>query len=563
MKRCIIGFAVAALFVPVTLTFTPAGQQTTPRSTDWTIGQTVKTSSGPVNGHAASNDTDVSEYLGIPYANPPVDGLRWQTPGKYTGTATINGSDFGYACMQASPLLSAADSIAGIDNQTVNGGLSSGTPQSEDCLTLNVWTRPQTGEASKAVMIWIHGGSFTSGSSRDSLYDGQYIAEEQDIVLVSINYRLNIFGFPGNPTSAPNLGLLDQRMAVEWVRDNIAGFGGDPDRIVVFGQSAGASSVDIHSYAFADDPIAAGFLCESGTATSFGLQNQGAASDLWFKAANQVGCDGGASQADAVFSCMMSMTSRRLANNVPAIGLGDTNGLPYGPVIDNKLVFSDYDTRKPAAKPMMVGNTDDEAGLFKWLVPSSTDVPQSFWNTINNQAFTCPTGLRASLNVLNGNPTWRYRWFGVFPNLVLSWFPLNGAWHGSELPSVFNTTPSNAIPNTEEQDTIGKYMRGAWAAFAKDTVDGLNKYDGWPEYSTKGQTLVRLALNNTVGPNLDTGDAYDAACTGIPTVTTGPTVTGTTASPTPSNDAGRRLVVPSWLKVFVFAFWLVSLCAVL
>jgi carboxylesterase type B len=93
---------------------------------------------------------------------------------------------------------------------------------SEDCLTLNIWTKPQVGEQKKAVLLWIYGGGFTTGNSDNPGYNGQYIAEQEDVVLVSINYRLNVFGFPSSPNGTYNLGLLDQRLAVEWVLDNIA-----------------------------------------------------------------------------------------------------------------------------------------------------------------------------------------------------------------------------------------------------------------------------------------------------------------------------------------------------
>lgn len=252
---------------------------------------------------------------------------------------------------------------------------------------------------------------------------------------MSINYRLNIFGFPGDPLTSANLGIQDQRIALEWIRDNIAGFGGDSNRIVIFGQSAGAASVDIHSYAYASDPIAAGYIPESGTSTGFGLNAPPQAAHLWFEASKAVGCNAGPDDPQAVLDCMMNQTAKRLANNVPAIPLGDTNGLPFGPVIDGTLVFDDYDKRKPAARPMLIGNTDDESALFRYMVPGSAEgVPESYWNILNNQGFTCPAGMRASYNVLHGNPTWRYRWFGTFPNLVLEWFPTPiGAWHGSEV----------------------------------------------------------------------------------------------------------------------------------
>jgi carboxylesterase type B len=103
--------------------------------------------------------------------------------------------------------------------------------QSEDCLTLNIWTKPQVGEEKKPVLVWLHGGGYTSGGSAIPWYNGQYLASKEDLVVVTLNYRLSILGFPGNPVAPANLGLLDQRLAVEWVRDNIAGFGGDIDRI--------------------------------------------------------------------------------------------------------------------------------------------------------------------------------------------------------------------------------------------------------------------------------------------------------------------------------------------
>ncbi|KAK9788217.1 hypothetical protein AB5N19_02966 [Seiridium cardinale] len=558
MRRVeIVNFVVAVLWVPVVVALSTNRGKLIPRDDLWIVGQTVKTTSGPATGHAAPNRTEVSEYLGIPYAKPPVDDLRWQPPVQYLGLAPIDATKFGFACMQATPLASAADT-GDLSNLTESGASLVETyikpdddptvvlPQSEDCLTLNVWTKPQVGEAAKAVMIWIQyafsrlyhtvidgasnfadavlcsGGSFTSGSSLESWYDGQYVSEEQDIVLVSINYRLNIFGFPGSPLTPSNLGLQDQRLAIEWVRDNIAGFGGDPTRITIFGQSAGAASVDMHSYAYADDPIAAGYIPESGTSTGFGLNTPLQANELWFDAAKSVGCDGGPTDPQAVFDCMKNQPAKRLANNVPAIHLGDTDGLPFGPVIDGVLVFDDYDRRTPAARPMLIGNTDNESALFKYMVPGSAEgVPESYWNNLNNQGFTCPAGLRASRNVVSGNPTWRYRWFGTFPNLVLDWFPSpTGAWHGSEIPSLFNQTPDNGIPNTLNQIAIGMYMRTAWASFAKDPAKGLLTL-GWPQYSTDGKTLVCLALNDTLGPNLDKGDAYDQSCLGIPNAVSG------------------------------------------
>lgn len=181
MQPRIVDLAVVVLLAPAVLSLPSTNQDFFRRqSVGWVVGQTVNTTSGPVSGHAASNNTEVSEYLGIPYAQPPVDELRWQLPVAYNGSEPINGTAFvshgpatkpryslvlrpwtkGYACMQAHPSLQAEHSL-GVWYNITRGGyyvpdiLLPDTPQSEDCLTLNVWTRPQNGEASKAVLVWI------------------------------------------------------------------------------------------------------------------------------------------------------------------------------------------------------------------------------------------------------------------------------------------------------------------------------------------------------------------------------------------------------------------------
>lgn len=133
--------------------------------------------------------------------------------------------------------------------------------QSEDCLTLNVWSKPAAsfrtdinGSAGlKPVLVWIYGGRFSAGTSNTPFYNGEFMADAQDVVVVTFNFRMNIFGFPGAPElEVKNLALLDQRLAVSWVRDNIAAFGGDPSRITIAGQSSGAWAVSNWAYAFQD-----------------------------------------------------------------------------------------------------------------------------------------------------------------------------------------------------------------------------------------------------------------------------------------------------------------------
>lgn len=231
--------------------------------------------------------------------------------------------------------------------------------------------------------------------------------------------------------SRPNLGLLDQRLAVEWVRDNIAHFGGDPGRITLFGQSAGGAAIDLYSYAWTADPIAQAFIPMSGTATGFGLPTNLTANANWFNATAATGCGGAEDDHEKVYECMLSRTAEEIASRVPPNTVANSSaGLPFGPVIDEELVFSNYADRKPVAAPLLIGSTNDESGLFRMMAPQVSDAT---WQSVNDLAFTCPAAARAAESLRHGNPTWRYRYFGVFPNLILSTNPESGAWHTSEV----------------------------------------------------------------------------------------------------------------------------------
>ncbi|KAL0941190.1 carboxylesterase [Colletotrichum truncatum] len=521
----------------------------TPVLPRWTVGEAVETSSGPVEGHAASGADQVSEYLGIPYAQPPVGNLRFQPPAKYTGSSTINGSSFGHQCMQPSSGGVSLDAIKKLgvpaSAAVILQAVTDTGSQSEDCLTLNVWTKPQTGDAKKAVLVWIHGGAFTTGklapsqgffslrrstktdsftgSSRTQAYNGKFIADLNDVVVVSMNYRLNVFGFPGNPATAPNLGLLDIRLALEWVRDNVAKFGGDTERITIFGQSAGGSLVDYYSYAYESDPIANGFIPMSGVANAFGIFTNETVNSKWFKISSALGCGDSKSDAKAVTECMLTKTAQDIISNgldPKDSGLGSSGGLAFAPVVDNALVFADYSGRPSAAGGYLVGNLENEAGLFKLGAPDNNE---TYWLGFNNIAFTCPTGRRAARAAAAGHPTWRYRYFGDFPNIAITTTPPSGAWHASELPVLFGTVPEAAIKNTPQEVAIGKYLRGAWAAFAKDTKAGLLDYNchgPWPQYKPNDEnTLNRIGFQNETGSNLAPGGSYDGLCAmlGVPT----------------------------------------------
>lgn len=200
----------------------------------------IQLSSGQVSGVAL--DSGIMVYRGIPFAAPPVGDSRWQAPQPATPWRGVYAADtFGPVCMQR----------------------FSRAMMSEDCLYLNVWTNAENVEEKLPVMVWIHGGGWTSGASSGRTYDGEAFAAN-GVVLVSVNYRMSGFGFMAHPALSAesprgvsgNYGILDHIAALEWVRENIEGFGGDPENVTIFGESAGGASV----YALLATPLAKGLF---------------------------------------------------------------------------------------------------------------------------------------------------------------------------------------------------------------------------------------------------------------------------------------------------------------
>jgi para-nitrobenzyl esterase len=195
----------------------------------------VKIDSGEVEG-AFANGQKVRAFKGIPFAAPPVADLRWKAPQALTAWKGVRqAKDFGSHCLQSGSYPDMVFHDPG---------------PSEDCLTLNVWTPAGAKAGSLPVMVWIYGGGFVSGGTSESRQDGQFLAA-RNVVVVSMNYRLGIFGFFNHPEltmespfhASGNYGLLDQAAALAWVHQNIAVFGGDPKNVTIFGESAGSSSV--------------------------------------------------------------------------------------------------------------------------------------------------------------------------------------------------------------------------------------------------------------------------------------------------------------------------------
>jgi len=320
----------------------------------------VYTSSGDLQGR---DNGSSCAFLGIPFAAPPVGERRWKPPQVALpwAPATLNAT--------AAPLPCPSFNLGGNVAQNIVG--------SEDCLKLNIWTPEPRPAALAPVIVWIHTGAFQATSANFPAHNGQRLAEQTGVIVVAVNYRLGPFGFMGHAAltaedqgyrSSANYGLLDQRAALAWVRGHIEAFGGDPHRVTIAGQSAGAHSVALHVVS----PRSDGYFSRA-------IMHSGYASTRWrtLAEAESVGNDFaaalGCTDPAQVLACMRGATRNQVMLALPSIPGGQQRfseipGIPWGPVVDG-LEIPDQPRRlfedgKFNRVPLIIGATRDEGWTF-------------------------------------------------------------------------------------------------------------------------------------------------------------------------------------------------------
>ncbi len=489
---------------------------------DTTAGPILETSSGSLRGITVGN---VSSFIGIPYAAPPVGEYRWRPPQpakKWEGVRDAN--KFCADCPQ-------------------RAWPGSTATQSEDCLFLNVWAPATATKKSKLpVMVWIHGGGFTGGSGSGPGTAGDSFAN-QGVILLTINYRLGRLGhfaFPALSKEHPDeykgsYAYMDQIAALKWIQENIAEFGGDPKNVTIFGFSAGG--VSVHS--LLTIPAAKGLfhkaISESGGGRDGVLTGrpirQDNADPLYAVSAETIGINFARKHKidgtdDAALTKLRSLSLEEILDGGQE---SDSSGLRIysGPILDGKLVVetaeSAYKAGRQANVPLIIGNCSGEIGgpfisssttkdaLFALFGEQEAEAKAAF-DPDGNKEFAEvitkfntdwvwgePGRMTARAFVAKKTPAYMFQ-FGYVPAAARQ-RSRYGAGHGSDISFVFNTlnarwgAPGEATPEEKE---LAKIMNTYWANFAKTGNPNGKGLPVWPLYTTQKEEILDIELDGKV-----------------------------------------------------------------
>lgn len=474
----------------------------------------ISTSDGNVQGQ--TNEL-TREFLGIPYAAPPVGSLRFAPPAPAVPWgATLDATNYPPGCAQLPTLA----------NNNVR-------TENEDCLYLNVWAPDPAPITPLPVMIWIHGGSNTSGSTSDfvpfpgfegmRLYDGHRLAQNGNVIVVTVNYRLNVFGFLGltelaaeDPAwpYAGNQGLLDQRAAMLWVQDNIAAFGGDPNNVTIFGESAGSFDVCAHVVS----PMSRGLfhraISESGGCT-VGVQSTEESTQAADILAEAVGCD----TAPDRLACMRAAPLGDILDAGPLVALvGEGSNLALsvdGGFLEEQPMVT-LDRGDLPRLPYLMGANSDEGTLFFIGAPEITApeysaellsrfgvyaaqiealYPATRFGTpldtlirvVGDGTLVCSTFDVAKRYSRMRNRTFAYNFARVPPIPFISLLDL-GAFHALEVAYVFGSAGNPSGADEILSDQMQKY----WSSFAAKARPKATGTRSWPRFNPRGYSTMTL-----------------------------------------------------------------------
>ena len=478
----------------------------------------VETTIGTVCGKVVTADSrEVHAFLGIPFGESTAGDNRWQDPvPKAPASQVIEATEFGRACPQ-----------------DYNPPYSPPGEFSEDCLTLNIWRRADLSERElRPVMVWIYGGAFVFGGTSKPVYNGAYLSSHEDVVVVSLNYRLGALGFlAGIHGLEGNYGLKDQQLALQWVRDNIMAFGGDPDQVTIFGQSAGAMSVGLHLLSI---PSSSGlFHGDIMQSNPFGIP---------YKTISEA--TAGAESLEEILGCKGEDINCLRAVDVDDIvreqsnveiqletllGLHMAGFLVWAPVIDGSFLIEEPTVSAEAGGmnlPTILGTTHDEGVLFVHEITSvidgnmgaakyvallvlvfgednATDIMDLYGinltgdnseflsRILTDYLFGCANRFVADRAV---SDLYIYEFKETSINMWPDIQACEGeACHSDDLPFTFHTDTPLGIQFTDAQDRLSNEMMGYWGAFAArldPNVAGLLL--SWPAFSPSTRDYMIL-----------------------------------------------------------------------